>query len=384
MFRPMQFNLMDNKVRYFDEINILRAFAILAVISIHVSANFTNMDTINGLAALYMSIDVLSHFAVPLFIVISGFVLYNKYSDDIDIKRFYKKRLKSVLPQYLIFSTFYLAATYIGSIVLARPVNLDILHIIYRYLTGGCFYHLWFFVLIIQLYLLYPVILRLYNYCDVRGRILELLFTVFLIGVLYNVYPIPDIFILGASTQILGVATKFIGYVFYLVLGMTIRRRYDELLLKSLPKTSLYYASLPLLCCTIIGIFGYAQRYFNLDITQILPMIGGYWRWITAMINPLYYVVIFALCFYISLNIVCSRSVALKLLEKIGAYSFGIYLVHAFILYVLVLVFPEFGFDWNNWLFYPLMCIITLTLSYLTVEILQKFPYSEYLVGSTR
>ena len=91
MFRPVQFNLMENKVRYFDEINILRAFAILAVISIHVSAYFTHMGTINGLAALYMSIDVLSHFAVPLFIAISGFVLYNKYFDDIDIKRFYKK-----------------------------------------------------------------------------------------------------------------------------------------------------------------------------------------------------------------------------------------------------------------------------------------------------
>ena len=374
---------MENKVRYFDEINILRAFAILAVISIHVSTYFTRMDTISWLAALYMSIKVLSHFAVPLFIVISGFVLYNKYSDDIDIKRFYKNRLKSVLPQYLIFSTFYLAATYIGSIVLTIPVNLDIPHIIYRYLTGGCFYHLWFFVLIIQLYLLYPAIVQLYNYCDVRGRILELITAVFLIGVLYNICPIPDIFILGVSTQILGVATEFIAYVFYLILGMTIRSGYDELL-KSVPKTSLYYASIPLLCCTIIGIFDYAQRYFNFDITQFLPVMGGYWHWLTAMINPLYYMVIFASCFYISLSIVSSRSVAFKLLKKIGAYSFGIYLVHAFILYVLVLVFPRFGFDWNNWLFYPLMCIITLVLSYLSVEILQKFPYSEYLTGSIR
>lgn len=268
--------------------------------------------------------------------------------------------------------------------MLARPVNLDIPHIIYRYLTGGCFYHLWFFVLIIQLYLLYPALLRLYNYCDARGRLLELLFTVFLIGVLYNVYPIPDMFILGASTQVLGVATKFIGYVFYLVLGMTIRRRYDELLLKSVPKTSLYYASTPLLCCTIIGIFDYARRYFNLDITQILPVMGGYWRWLTVTITPFYYMVIFALCFYISLNIVSNRLAALKLLEKVGAYSFGIYLVHAFILYVLVLAFRQFGFDWNNWLFYPPVCIITLTLSYLSVEILQKLPYSEYLIGSTR
>jgi len=375
---------MKNEVRYFDEINILRAFAILAVISIHVSAYFTKMDAINGLATLYMSIDAFSHFAVPLFIVISGFVLYNKYSGEIALKKFYIKRLKSVLPQYLIFSTFYLAATYVGSIVLAKSVTLDIPHIIYRYLTGGCFYHLWFFILIIQLYFLYPAIVRLYNYCDVRGRSFELLFMVFLIGVFYNVYPIPDVFIMGKSTRLLGVATCFIGYIFYFILGMAVRRRYDELLLKSVPKASLYYVSIPLLCCTIIGIFDYAKNHFDFDLTQILTVTGEYWRWLTATVTPLYYVAIFALCLYISRNMVSSGAIGLKLLKRIGGYSFGIYLTHAFILYVIVLVFPRLGFDWNNWLFYPLTCIMTLFLSYLSVEALKKFPYSEYLIGSTR
>lgn len=202
---------MDRKARYFEEIIVLRAFAILAVISIHVSAYFTYMSTLTALTVLYMSIDVFSSFAVPLFVFVSGFVLYNKYSGDIDLKSFYIKRLKSVLPQYLVFSTFYLGVTYIGGIVLDKSINLDVLHIVYRYLTGGCFYHLWFFVLILQLYLLYPAIVRLYNYCNARGRSFELLSVAFITGVIYNVLPIPDMFVSGVDTPILGVITKFVG-----------------------------------------------------------------------------------------------------------------------------------------------------------------------------
>ena len=70
---------MENNPEYFSEIVYLRAFAILAVISIHVSYYFTEMISINFLTLLYMSIDTFSHFAIPLFVCISGFVLYNKY-----------------------------------------------------------------------------------------------------------------------------------------------------------------------------------------------------------------------------------------------------------------------------------------------------------------
>jgi len=375
---------MDNRARYFDEINILRAFAILAVISIHISAYFTEMSTVNFLTTVYMAVDVFSHFAVPLFICISGFVLYNKYSGEIALKKFYEKRLMSVLPQYIIFSIFYLGITYIDSIFLAKSVNLDIPHIVYKFITGGSYYHLWFFVLIIQFYLLYPAVLRIYRYCDSRGRSFELLFVTFLMGVFYKAYPIPDISIFGTPTHILGVATGFIGYFFYFILGMIVRSRYEELLLKPLSNTSLYFMSVPLLCCTIFGIFDCAQEYFHFDITQIQPVAGQYWNWLTATITPFYYVIIFALCLNISLKIVSNEGAVFRLLEKIGHYSFGIYLVHAFILYVIVLVFSRFGFDWNNWLFYPLTFCFTLILSILSVVFIQKFPYSKYIVGSTR
>lgn len=366
---------MSNRVRYFDEINILRAFATLAVISIHVSGDFSKISTINFLMTGYMAVKSFSSFAVPLFICISGFVLYNKYSGKIALKNFYEKRLVSIIPPYIFFSTFYLGIPYIISIILAKPVNLDIPHIAYQYITGGCSYHLWFFVLIIQFYFLYPAIIRMYRYCDSRGRTPELLFATFLVGFFCNVYPIPGEW---------RVALMFLGYLFYFILGMIVRSKYDELLLKPLSKTSLYCMSVPLLCGTIFGTFNFAQEFYKFDTTQIQPVAGPYWGWLTAMVTPIFCVIMFVFCLEISLRIVSRKGVGFRLLEIIGHYSFGIYLVHAFILYVIVLVFSQFGFDWNNWLFYPLAFCLTLILSILSVEVIQQFPYSKNIIGSTR
>jgi len=331
-----------------------------------------------------MAIDCFSHFAVPLFILISGFVLYNKYSGKIEIKKFYERRLMSVLPQYLIFSTFYIGTTYIGSIILAKSLNLDIPKIVYFYVTGGSEYHLWFFILIIQLYILYPALIGIYNFCHSRGKSAELLLLVFLMGVIYNVYPMPDVFILGKSTRILETLTKFIPYLFYFILGIIIRNRYEELLRKSISKKSIYCISVLIFCYTFCGIFFYAENYFNIDISKILPIIGDYSKWVSATISPLYYVSIFALFFYISLHIVNQKGMFFDLLKKIGNYSFGIYLIHVFIMTVLLQVFPRFGLDWNNWLFYPLIFCLTLTFSIISVDVIKRLPYSKYIIGSTR
>ena len=375
---------MEKSARYFDEINLLRAFAILAVISIHVSDHFKIMDGITVLSSVYMAIDAFSHFAVPLFICISGFVLYNKYFEGIDIKTFYEKRLKSVLPQYLIFSTFYLGVTYIGSIVLLTPIILDIPHIIYRYATGGCYYHLWFFVLIIQFYLIYPVIVWIYNYGTSKGRTLTLLVASFFIGVIYNSYTLPDVSLLGVATPILGIFTKFLGYLFYFILGMVVLERYDEILQKWKPRKSLYWLSIPLIFGTIIGILGYAQKFFTYDLTLIHPFLGQYWHYIAAVITPIFYVLIFYLCLSIALHLVSHRTRRVAFLEKIGHYSFGIYLVHAAFVSLFIFIFPYIGFGWDNWLFYPVTFVLVFIMSFLSVEILQKLPYSTYIIGTSR
>jgi len=96
--------MTQQKTHYYPEINYLRGFAVLFMISIHVSVYFIEMTDLNLLTVLYMAIDVFSQAAVPAFIFISGFVLYNKYNTDFKIGSFYTKRLKYILPPYFSFS----------------------------------------------------------------------------------------------------------------------------------------------------------------------------------------------------------------------------------------------------------------------------------------
>ncbi|HBP64468.1 MAG TPA: hypothetical protein DD730_09365 [Desulfosporosinus sp.] len=58
-----------------EEINFLRAFAVLAVIAIHTSGYFTEIKSYNHLVLVNLWADIFCQFAVPLFILISGFVL---------------------------------------------------------------------------------------------------------------------------------------------------------------------------------------------------------------------------------------------------------------------------------------------------------------------
>jgi surface polysaccharide O-acyltransferase-like enzyme len=362
---------------YFSEFNVLRAFAILAVISIHVSAYLSKMPEITHLTMAYMAVDVFSQFAVPLFIFISGFVLYNKYPESVEITPFYKKRFSSVVPQYLVFSSFYLIISYFGSIALQKSIDFGYQNVICQYLTGGCFYHLWFFVVIIQLYLLYPAILPIFNHFTARGKSLELLILAYFITVLRNGSGIHELVLAGS-------ATLFLGYVLYFILGMYVRSRYENLHLQPISGKKLYFALILLFIGTLSGIYEVTRKAFEFSLFPSASSLDLSLHWVYATITPLYYVAIIFLLLYLVRYIPVKSSLGFSVLNRIASYSFGIYLVHAFVLYIAVLLFSRFGFDWNDLLFYPVMFSLTLVSSLYIVEFLRKVPYHELIVGHSR
>jgi probable poly-beta-1,6-N-acetyl-D-glucosamine export protein len=367
---------MEKDSEFFSEIEFLRAFAILAVISIHVSAYFTKMDTVNFLTFLYISIGTFSHFAVPLFVSISGFVLYNKYKGTFSLKLFYKKRLISVLPQYTIFSILAILFIYLGTIYLEKIWNYGIFDIIYQFFTGTAYYHLWFFVVIIQLYILYPIIEKIFTKSVEKRRTLELLIFVLIVQTLYHIFSILDLFLIGT-------VTLFLDYIFYFVLGMYVRSHYKYYKNKIMNQKYRYLLFFPLLLMTILGI-GY--EYIKYFIIDTIPHFFHVYPWTFKILTPLYYIIIFTLCLYISLKI-SERvpNIFTKYFQIIGKYSFGIYLIHAFILFVLAsILFPKIGFDVNNWMFYPIVFTLVLILSLASVYIINKFPYHQYIIGSSR
>ncbi len=154
---------------YFPEIDYLRGLAIIAVITIHITTYYTRMPTITNLTIVYMILIVLARYGVPLFLLVSGFVLYNKYNKEFNLNEFYIKRFMSVIPAYIIFSVLY-------EIWNRGAINKEFISDL---LTGGANRHLWFIILIVELYIVYPVIMHIYNHYKNHGTTKYFLVIVF-------------------------------------------------------------------------------------------------------------------------------------------------------------------------------------------------------------
>ena len=152
---------------WFFEVEYLRGLAALTVIAVHVSMNYTRIPGVNLLALVNVVVYVVAHFAVPVFIFISGWVLGARHSGEYSLRDFYRHRARTILLPYLFFTALYLVIVVEGTFGFAGvPAPGRVAEAL---LLGTAAYHLWFFVLIIQLYLFFPLIARGYDRLDRDG-----------------------------------------------------------------------------------------------------------------------------------------------------------------------------------------------------------------------
>ena len=94
-------------------INLMNVFLCFSVIGIHLTADVVlNLQKDSIWYLLFFIINKFLTFAVPAFIFLSGFKLYNKYKEcNINLKKFYEGRIKKIIfpyfIAYLIYFTFY-------------------------------------------------------------------------------------------------------------------------------------------------------------------------------------------------------------------------------------------------------------------------------------
>lgn len=203
------------------EIDILRALAILAVIMIHATGfMLTKLSRDSIYYVPYSFLQYASSFAVPVFIWISGFVTFYSYLDKPMTGRmlgsFYRKRLLTTVIPYILFSIVYYWFRHPGYDNLLSASSLR--HFGYLLLTGGAYTHLYYMFIILQFYLLFPLLLYAAKKCGkhawiafLAGTALQWAYYFFNREVVVNLTSIPDVFHKTGSW--------FLSYMAYYMLG---------------------------------------------------------------------------------------------------------------------------------------------------------------------
>ena len=143
---------MTNKRRLY-ELDLMRAWLCNSVMIVHVFGiiiPYYGMEQL-GLSTTYAVISALFRLNVPGFIFLGGFfVLYSR--KELDIKRFFSTRFKSTLPLYIVFTAIYFAQ---------QGWGLSIRPFLSQLFRGTAKYHLYFIPMILQLYLMTPLLVKL-------------------------------------------------------------------------------------------------------------------------------------------------------------------------------------------------------------------------------
>ncbi|MDR6548852.1 acyltransferase [Paenibacillus qinlingensis] len=142
-----------------SEIDIVRAIAIIAVVLIHGTSGATQLPIGTGSQAIFFILNKASLFTVPLFIWISGLVLFYSYYDRWGsgmARIFWTKRLQKIVIPYLLWSIFYYLY---NQFMFHGTIQLDAFHLFKLLLSGNASYHLYYMVIIVQFYVLFPLLM---------------------------------------------------------------------------------------------------------------------------------------------------------------------------------------------------------------------------------
>lgn len=362
---------------WIEEIDILRGFAILAVIAIHTSTNFSKITNLNYLVISNMVIDIFSQFGVPLFIFISGFVLAIKYYDMVPLTQFFIKRIRSTIPQYLIFSILYIS---FFAILNDPPSSSEIF---YKILTASSAIHMWFFLTIIGFYIFYPIIIKIYRYFEEQEMIHSFLMLTFFIQISWSI----SVLIMesnGYDPSVVYLAKRvFIPYLFYFISGIYVSKNltYIKDHIRSIKMYKPILFSILILMTMIILFFWIiGQKYYVQGLDYFYYMSPLYFI-ILIILEVFYYLAIFVLLFEASYMVIEQKNILGSILLTLGRHSFGIYLIHFLFITMIIAQLEQFNIYSDNWIFYPVLFLTTIILSLFSVKLIHYLPFSELIVG---
>jgi len=323
-----------DKIKYLD---LIRTVAIIAVIIIHVSTppayQFNQISSAQWWFAI--TLDSLSRFAVPAFLMITGLLLLDPDKND-DLPIFFKKRFTRVIIPLILWTIIYSAKTSLEN-------GRSLLSLLKNSVSRPAEYHLWYLYSLTGLYLVIPFIrLALKN---APKKLIEIYLILWFIG--STLYPLSDKFLhlpIAINNQ------YFTGLIGYLILGFYISRY-------KIPSFLVYLFSYLGLLTTIVGTYLLTRQNSGvLDEFFFDPVAPN--------------IILFSLGVFLFLK---NHYFNHRIIKTISRYSFGIYLLHPLIINLLPSVSS------NEFIRIPLISLLVLAISLFLSYIFKKIPLLKYL-----
>ena len=199
--------------------DMVRVLTFACVIGVHTISTVNPLDDVAAGAS-----TMLLHFTREAFFVLTAFVLMHRYRDNAPTTLpFWRRRFLLVGVPYLVWSVIYTGVARVEApLAPAAAAHLLLINI----LTGTAWFHLYFLLVSMQFYLLFPVFRWLLR--ATRGRHGRLLLAGAVLQVLTDLWlhdPTPT----GFKADLLPYAGSiFLSYQFFLVLGGVVAMHLDR------------------------------------------------------------------------------------------------------------------------------------------------------------
>ena len=361
---------LTERISRFDE---LRGIAIIGVIAAHAAAHDINYASTSWNYWILSISTLLGRFAVPSFLILSGFFIsYKEKHDEVfSLQKSVLRRVDRIFPPYLIWSSIYfLIFVLLGSHYSRNPIQIYLEQLI----TGTVALHLYFVVLILQMYALcYLGFMKNGN----------LSFTaLILVASIFLVFSLPSYWLAlhengGSKTTYYFIAYErslFPRWLPFFIVGRWMGARWERV------KNYAENHSSALLMCLIFS-FSLCVLEFSVlrNLSPRSDFLAPDW-----MISFLFFGSLFTIWF-LTRNI--RENNILHVLRKLGVVSFGVYLIHepllTFMMYLKLfhantMIFP------TELLRLPFFILSSLGISLIAISLMQHFfpkRLKRYILG---
>ncbi|WP_026917577.1 acyltransferase [Gordonia shandongensis] len=365
---------------YLHHVDLVRTTTFALVMFVHVYTSTTDQFGSVGTNAT----AILFHATRNIFFALTGFVLMYQYLDRPDFRAttFWRKRIKLVIIPYAIWSVLYWLVTVmwaqnrLGDV----PSNLDDLG--ERLAWGTAAYHLYFLFVMLQVYVLFPLVRRLVTATRGHHGLLALgagALQITVIAVMTYWTPPSSIADLWGHLY-----ATFLPYSLVIVLGALAADHRDTL-------HRLLRGQGVLLVTLLIstGAFAVAAYLYRVNTGgPISDPLGAF----QPTLLP--FILVAAVGVYaMAVHWARTRRDRQPRIAMAVTYasnrSFPVFLVHVMVLFFLLRPTGEDGGPWflstiPQPLATPVVYLLTLAISLAVVEVLRRFPGSEYLTGRPR